>query len=52
DPESYPPILFWVIKIAWFIIVQKALWLDPDVMAIIETWQKPQSCAAWTLRSA
>lgn len=52
DPESYPPILSRVIKIARFMIVQKALWLDPDVMAIIETWQKPQSCAAWTLRSA
>jgi hypothetical protein len=25
DPESYPPILSQVIKIAWFIVVQKAL---------------------------
>ncbi|KAA8651125.1 uncharacterized protein ATNIH1004_000003 [Aspergillus tanneri] len=52
DAESYPPILSRVIKIARFMIVQKALWLDPDVMQIIETWQKPQNCAEWTLRSA
>jgi hypothetical protein len=25
DPESYPPILSQVIKIAWFMVVQKAL---------------------------
>ncbi|KAE8383989.1 hypothetical protein BDV23DRAFT_189672 [Aspergillus alliaceus] len=52
DPESYPLILSRVIKIAWFMIVQKTLWLDPDMMAIIKIWQKPQNCAKWTLRSA
>jgi hypothetical protein len=29
DPESYPPILSRVIKIARFMVVQKALWMDP-----------------------
>jgi hypothetical protein len=52
DPESYPPILSAVIKVARFMIVQKALWLDPDVMRIIEIWQEPQNCATWALRSA
>jgi hypothetical protein len=31
DPESYPPILSQVIKIARFMVVQKALWMDPDL---------------------
>ena len=52
DPESYPPILSRVIKVARFMIVQQALWLDPDILQIIETWQQPQKCADWTLRSA
>jgi hypothetical protein len=30
DPESYPPILSWVIKITRFMVVQKALWMDPN----------------------
>ena len=52
DPESYPPILSRVIKIARFIIVQQTLWLDPNAVQIIETWQQPQRCAEWALRSA
>ncbi|KAE8371094.1 hypothetical protein BDV26DRAFT_287051 [Aspergillus bertholletiae] len=52
DPESYPPILSRVIKMARFMIVQQALWLDPNVIQIIETWQQPQKCATRTLRSA
>lgn len=35
DPESYPPILSRVIKIARFMVVQKALWMDPDPWQII-----------------
>lgn len=30
DPESYPPILSRVIKVARFMVVQKALWMDPN----------------------
>ncbi|KAE8410132.1 hypothetical protein BDV36DRAFT_303077, partial [Aspergillus pseudocaelatus] len=52
DPESYPPILSRVIKVARFMIVQQALWLDPNAVQIIETWQQPQRCAEWALRSA
>lgn len=52
DSKSYPPILSRVIKIARFMIIPKALWLDPDVVQIIDTWQRPQNCADWTLRSA
>ncbi|KAE8358737.1 hypothetical protein BDV27DRAFT_163313 [Aspergillus caelatus] len=43
DPESYPPILSRVIKVARFMIVQQALWLDPNAVQIIETWQQPQN---------
>lgn len=32
DAKSYPPILSRVIKIARFMIIPKALWLDPDVV--------------------
>ena len=52
DPESYLPILLRMIKVARFMVVQQALWLDPDILQIIETWQQPQRCAEWALRSA
>ena len=52
DPESYSPILSRMIKIARFMIVQQALWLDLNAVQIIETWQQPQRCAEWALRSA
>ena len=52
DSESYPPILSRVIKVARFMIVQQVLWLDSNTVQIIETWQQPQKCAEWTLRSA
>ena len=45
DPESYPPILSRVIKVARFMVVQQVLWLDPDILQIIKTWQQPQRCA-------
>ncbi|KAI9035075.1 uncharacterized protein KD926_004657 [Aspergillus affinis] len=41
--DSYPPILSRVIKIARFVVVQKALWLDPMVISIIRMWQKEQT---------
>lgn len=37
DPESYPPILSRVIKVARFMVVQKALWMDPNPWQIIQT---------------
>ena len=52
NPESYLPILSRVIKIARFMIVQQALWLDSNTVQIIETWQQPQRCTEWALRSA
>ena len=39
DADSYPPILSRVIKIARFLLVQKALWMDPDALGIIALWQ-------------
>ena len=36
DPESYPPILSRIIKVARFMVVQQALWLDLDILQIIE----------------
>ncbi|KAL2834171.1 hypothetical protein BJY01DRAFT_253123, partial [Aspergillus pseudoustus] len=38
DPDSYPPILSRVIKVARFMVVQKALWLDPHAPEIIRMW--------------
>jgi transposase-like protein len=52
DPKSYPPILSRVIKIARFMVVQKALWMDPDPWQIIQTWEKKDWSAEWVLASA
>ena len=52
DSESYPPILLRVIKVARFMVMQQALWLDLDIFQIIETWQQPQRYAEWALQSA
>jgi hypothetical protein len=30
DPDSYPPTISCVLKVAWFLVVQKASWLDPQ----------------------
>ncbi|KAL4789306.1 hypothetical protein BDV19DRAFT_383212 [Aspergillus venezuelensis] len=38
DPNSYPPIISQVLKVACFMIVQKALWLDLQCMEIICMW--------------
>ncbi|KAL4981321.1 hypothetical protein BDW68DRAFT_196769 [Aspergillus falconensis] len=35
DLDSYPPIISQVLKVACFIVVQKALWLDPQHQEII-----------------
>ncbi|KAL2812240.1 hypothetical protein BDW59DRAFT_167854 [Aspergillus cavernicola] len=60
DPDNYPPILSRVIKVARFMVVQKALWLDPRAMDIIYMWhlqeqKQAHSTAAsisWPLASA
>ncbi|KAH2847064.1 hypothetical protein KXW36_008158, partial [Aspergillus fumigatus] len=49
DPESYPPILSRVIKVARFMVVQKALWMDPNPWQIIQTWVRKDQSAEWVL---
>ncbi|KAH1558287.1 hypothetical protein KXX17_006844 [Aspergillus fumigatus] len=51
-PESYPPILSRVIKVARFMVVQKALWMDPNPWQIIQTWVRKDQSAKWVLASA
>ncbi|KAF7142175.1 hypothetical protein CNMCM5793_008816 [Aspergillus hiratsukae] len=51
-PESYPPILSQVIKIARFMVVQKALWMDPNPSEIIQIWGRKDASAEWVLSSA
>ncbi|RHZ43061.1 uncharacterized protein CDV56_100768 [Aspergillus thermomutatus] len=51
DPESYPPILSKVIKITRFMVVQKALWMDPHLWQIIQMWEKKDQSAEWVLAS-
>jgi hypothetical protein len=59
DPSSYPPILSRVLKVARFMVVQKALWLDPHAREIIRMWtghwqpgSSSSSPIAWPLTSA
>ncbi|PKX88847.1 uncharacterized protein P174DRAFT_455125 [Aspergillus novofumigatus IBT 16806] len=52
DPESYPPILSCVIKVARFMVVQKALWMDLNPWQIIQTWIQKDQSAEWVLASA
>jgi hypothetical protein len=56
DPSSYPPILSRVIKVARFMVVQKALWMDAHTREIIYMWvggHKPGgNPVAWPLTSA
>jgi hypothetical protein len=62
DPSGYPPILSRVLKVARFMVVQKALWLDPHAREIIRMWtghRQPGSSSrsrsspiAWPLTSA
>ncbi|CEL10291.1 hypothetical protein ASPCAL13412 [Aspergillus calidoustus] len=58
DPSSYPPILSRVLKVARFMVVRKALWLDPHAREIIRMWtghQQPggsgSSPVTWPLTS-
>ncbi|MCN0155273.1 RecQ family DEAD/DEAH box helicase [Salinispora arenicola] len=47
DPDSYPPIISRVLKVARFMVVQKALWLDPQPMGIIEMWAGQAEQGSW-----
>lgn len=47
DPDSYPPIISRVLKVARFMVVQKALWLDPQPMVIIEMWAGQAEQGSW-----
>ncbi|KAL6228648.1 hypothetical protein BDW75DRAFT_246487 [Aspergillus navahoensis] len=38
DPDSYLPLISGVLKVAHFMVVQKALWLDPQHMEIMSMW--------------
>ncbi|KAL4860279.1 hypothetical protein BDV12DRAFT_205359, partial [Aspergillus spectabilis] len=51
-PESYPPIISRVLKVARFMIVQKALWLDPQPMEIIRMWVAANEQSSWRGDSA
>ncbi|KKK20707.1 hypothetical protein AOCH_006962, partial [Aspergillus ochraceoroseus] len=46
-PESYPPIISRVLKVARFMLVQKALWLDPQYMEIIRMWAAAAEQGSW-----
>lgn len=52
DADSYPLILSWVIKVARFLLVQKALWMDPDPAGIMAVWQAGGPIAPGFLASA
>jgi hypothetical protein len=47
DANSYPPILLRVLKVARFLVVQKALWLDPQHWAIIQMWAAAAEQGSW-----
>ncbi|KAL4972107.1 hypothetical protein BDW66DRAFT_154999, partial [Aspergillus desertorum] len=48
DPDTYTPILSRVLKVARFMVVQKALWLDPQYMDIIRMWAAAAEQGSWT----
>jgi superfamily II DNA or RNA helicase len=48
DPTSYPPIISRVLKVARFLVVQKALWLDPQHQEIIQMWAATAEEGSWT----
>ncbi|KAL2802149.1 hypothetical protein BJX63DRAFT_415743 [Aspergillus granulosus] len=48
DPENYPPIISRVLKVAWFMVVQKALWLDSEAMEIMCMWAAFREQGLWT----
>ena len=48
DPDSYPPIISRVLKVARFLVVQKALWLDSQHWEIIQMWVAAAEQGSWT----
>ncbi|KAL4996641.1 hypothetical protein BDV10DRAFT_186882, partial [Aspergillus recurvatus] len=48
DYASYPPIISRVLKVARFMVVQKALWLDPQHLDIIHMWAAAAEQGSWT----
>ncbi|KAL4971138.1 hypothetical protein BDW66DRAFT_155983 [Aspergillus desertorum] len=48
DPDTYTPILSRVLKVARFMLVQKALWLDPQYMDFIRMWAAAAEQGSWT----
>jgi hypothetical protein len=47
DADSYLPILSRVLKVARFLVMQKALWLDPQHWAIIQMWAAAAEQGSW-----
>lgn len=52
DTDSYPPIISRVLKVARFLVVQKALWLDPEHWEIIRMWVAASEQGAWAGEAA
>jgi hypothetical protein len=52
DPDSFPPIISRVLKVARFLVVQKALWLDPQHWEIIQMWVAAAEQGSWTGEAA
>ena len=52
DADSYPPILSRALKVARFLVVQKALWLDPQHWDIIQMWAAAAEQGSWVGEAA
>jgi hypothetical protein len=52
DPDSFPLIISRVLKVARFLVVQKALWLDPQHWEIIQMWVAAAEQGLWTGEAA
>ncbi|KAL1993927.1 hypothetical protein VTN49DRAFT_2596 [Thermomyces lanuginosus] len=51
DSKDYADVLSRVVKVARFMVVQHALWLDPNAREIIRKWQNPDYLACNPLQS-
>lgn len=51
DAESYPPILSKMIKISRFMILHKALRLDPNAEQILEYMRDRHKVGTWSIES-
>ena len=52
DADSYLPILSHMLKVARFLVVQKALWLNPQYWAIIQIWAAAAKQGLWVGKAA